>query len=57
MLYPKDPLEVDVVPLGCLIEELPIMVFYFLRNTKRELMVGVLFVLFVLTKITYGDES
>ena len=46
-LHHEYPLEFDAVPLGRLIAEFPRMMFAFLRNMKRKLMVGVAFVLFV----------
>ena len=43
-LYLKYPMEVDSVPLGSLIAELPRMVFAFMRNMSRKFMVGLAFV-------------
>ena len=56
-LHPEDSLEVDAVPLGHLIVELPRMVFSLLRNMKSKLMVGVVFVLFVITTISHYGVS
>ena len=50
-LCSKDPPEVYAVPLGILMEDLPIIMLEFLRNMKRKLMVEEVFFLFVPTSI------
>ena len=55
--HPKDPLEVDAIPLGCLIAEFARIMSALLRNKKRKIMVGVEFVLFFFTEIAHGGES
>ena len=56
-LYPKDTLEVDDVPLGRIIVELPRMMFDFVDNMESKLMVRLEFVLFVITVISYYGGS
>ena len=56
-LHPKYPLEVDAVPLGRIIAEFPRMIFSSLKKMKRKLMVGVDFVLFVITAIAQNGGS
>ena len=57
MLNPEDLLEVYAVPLGHLILEFPRIMFALLRNTKKKLMFGVAFVLFVPTAIARDGGS
>ena len=56
-LLPEYPLVVDAVPFGSLIAEFPRTMFSLSRNTKRKLMVGVAFVLFVPTEIERDGGS
>ena len=53
-LHPQYPLEVDDIPPGRIISELPIMMFALLINMKRKLIVGVAFFLFVPTAISHN---
>ena len=56
-LHTKEPLEFDAVQIGRLIAEFPGMTFYLLSNIKSKFMVGVAFVLFVLTTIAHAGGS
>ena len=56
-LYPKYTLEVDDVPLGRLIVELPRMMFDFIDSMESKLMFRVAFVLFVINVISYDGGS
>ena len=51
--HPEDPLEVDAVPLGHLVAELPRFFFAFLRNIKSKLMDVVALVLFIPNAIAH----
>ena len=55
--HPEDSPEVYAVPLGSLIEDVPIMMLSFIRNMKIKLVVGEVFVLFLHTESSRNVKS
>ena len=56
-LYPEKPLEVDTVKFECGIAGVIIMMFGFLRNMKREMMVFEAFFVFFTVTLELNGRS